>query len=589
YQIHDGLGASSWLDVTVNAGQNVNVKGMNVWSIADSGKRIDFEVGRGLNDTALYNVDASRNSFEPHIWDEDDTCLLVDTTELYIKGHHKNDLTFDDPFENPTGKWVMLKTTPKGFSIQERNYLVRLISVEDTQDPLFNEDITRLVWEEQQALPYEIDMDTLEVRGNLVPITAGKKMEKLFVIGIDPETLNLPTTEKNIPSRAIERVGPNGSISYLFSLPGTDSDPIVFLGDEPYKANAEVNLTEVEYDHTNDIWKSKNVKWNWKRSFLGTFSSQERDRDFTLDDGTWKRVVGYQRNAKEIVHIDYASNAGMTIRFGDDEFGMIPSEGTVFKVTYRLGVGKQGNIPEGSVTQFDNGFNYIDSINNPMPIKNGLEPEVPDEVRKLAPDAFREITFRAVRPDDYSEAAERLEWVQRAGASFRWTGSWLSAFVIPDPRNSVTLTYSQRRILIDQIERFRQAGREAFIFDPVYANIDLKVTICVAPNAYRGEVKEMVLMVLFGKKGINPSPGYFSPDRFTFGTKLERSTLEAVIQKVQGVRAVNKICFRRRGWFDWQEFTDLFYNPGKDSIIRLENSPLHPERGTLQLIMEGGA
>ena len=45
----------------------------------------------------------------------------------------------------------------------------------------------------------------------------------------------------------------------------------------------------------------------------------------------------------------------------------------------------------------------------------------------VAPEAFRAVTYRAVRPEDYAEAAERLPWVQRAGATFRWTGSWLTA------------------------------------------------------------------------------------------------------------------------------------------------------------------
>jgi hypothetical protein len=53
----------------------------------------------------------------------------------------------------------------------------------------------------------------------------------------------------------------------------------------------------------------------------------------------------------------------------------------------------------------------------------------------------------------------------------------------------------------------------------------------VATSSYRGEVEERVLLALFGVKGIRPKPVFFSPDNFTFGTPLELSQLEAVIQE----------------------------------------------------------
>src|SRR6185436_7842594 len=128
----------------------------------------------------------------------------------------------------------------------------------------------------------------------------------------------------------------------------------------------------------------------------------------------------------------------------------------------------------------------------------------------------------------------RLPWVQRAGASFRWTGSWLTAFATPDPKGAFVVTPQERADAFGQLDRFRQAGRPAYMLEPVYANLDLVITICVAGSAYRGEVEERVLKVLFGAKGVRPLLGFFSADNFTFGTPLERSQLEAVIQNVEG-------------------------------------------------------
>jgi hypothetical protein len=150
------------------------------------------------------------------------------------------------------------------------------------------------------------------------------------------------------------------------------------------------------------------------------------------------------------------------------------------------------------------------------------------------------------------------------------------------------LAEDERINLVNQLDRFRQAGREVYVIDPEYANIDLEIEICISPDDYPGEVKERVYEALLGKKGLRPVPGYFSPDRFTFGTFLDRSTLEAAIQSVTGVAAVEDISIRRRGWFDWREFTELSYDPGKNVIIRIANDSLHPERGTLKLYTHGG-
>jgi hypothetical protein len=598
YTIHDGLGASTWLNITVKAGQKGKLPaGADIWAMADNGMRVDYEVGCGLAEVTAnkkYVVDVKRNTFEPHIWDEDNTCLSVGTTELYIKGHHEDDLPLDDlSTDKKPGKWVLLKTSPKDASIPERAFMVRLIKVNDNKkqlkDPVFKKNITHLVWEKAQALPYEMDMTVLEVHGNQVPVTAGKTEMKRFVIGVEPDKLeDIPEKEKKNIVRAVEREGPNGSAAYLSSLPDSDSGQLVWLGDDPRNARPEIQLEEVKFDAKKGEWV-KVREWHWKRSFLGSPSSLPYDRDFTLEDGMWNRVVGYQRIGQEIKHIDYASGDGATIRFGDGEFGSVPAGETVFRVTYRLGNGRRSNLPAGSLKKLEGKYGFIQAVTNPLSAKDGMDPETFSEIRQLAPEAFRAIAFRAVRPEDYAGAAERLAWVQRAGATFRWTGSWLSAFVTPDPKGAVSVSESQRSELVNQLDRYRQAGREAYALEPRYANLDLEITVCVKPDAYCGEVKERVLEALLGKSGVRARSGFFSPDNFTFGTSLDRSSLEAVIQNVSGVRAVKGMRIHRRGWYTWKKFTELSEPVAKNEIIRIENDPLYPERGSLRLIMEGGA
>ena len=98
-----------------------------------------------------------------------------------------------------------------------------------------------------------------------------------------------------------------------------------------------------------------------------------------------------------------------------------------------------------------------------------------------------------------------------------------------------------------------------------------------------------MLEALFGRSGVRPMTGFFAPDRFTFGSPLVRSVLAAAIQSVPGVRAVEDIRIRRRGWFAWRPFTESEYRPGDAELIRVTNSALLPERGAVRLVMEGGA
>ena len=292
--------------------------------------------------------------------------------------------------------------------------------------------------------------------------------------------------------------GRDGTIRYLFTLPDSDVQSLVWLGDDPHKARPEIRLTELKFDSPNDCWTVKkdtdgqidlNDKahiWQHKQSFIGINSSESQDQHYVLEDGSWRRVVGYQRIGEEFVHRDYASNRGTTIRFGEGEFGKTPAEQTIFRVDYRLGSGRQSNVAADSLTQFWGGtplapsvkcdpilkkLDFIKTVTNPLPTENGLDAELPNDIRQSAPEAFRAVTYRAVRPEDYAEAAERLPWVQRAGAAFRWTGSWQTAFVTPDPLDRVTLEEPQRQALVEQLDRFRQAGREAYTLDPIYADL----------------------------------------------------------------------------------------------------------------------
>ena len=601
YEMHEGLAASTWLDITVKDGDSGNITaGADVWAESDKGDNVYHEVGNGLDDirnSKTFFVDAAINGLNPHIWDEDHQCLNVGATEIFVNGWHKANLPFNTTSDDDIPcRWMMLKTTPGDPSIKARRWMICVIEINELGDPLADDatcdQITQLIWQEAQALPFEMDMAAdFEVRGNLVPATAGKHSESWLVTGADIADLvpALPVAEKALFNRSIERVGADDSTMHLFTLPSSDETPLCWLGKDARSAIPEVHIAELQWNGMALEEKPVGADggWQWVRSFMDENASLPDDEHFTLEDGNWRRVVGYQRIGEEIIHQDYAGSDGKTIRFGDNAFGKVP-DNKMFKVSYRLGNGRSGNVAADTLVNFDSGsvsMNFVEGITNPFAVENGINAETIEEVKQLAPEAFRAVTYRAVREEDYREAAERLPWVQRAGAQLRWTGSWITTFATPDPLAAVTITETQREELAVQLDRFRQAGREAVVTDPDYADIDLIITICVQPSAYPGEVEARVLTSLVGNQ---KTRGFFSADNFTFGDPLRRSQLEAVVQRVPGVRATGEIQIRRRGYIDWTVLNGP-YQVGQREVLRLENDPDYPERGTLELIMEGGA
>lgn len=633
YYLNDGKGGSTWLDFTVNAAAPVHVisSGTPVWVQPPSvlpgetatkrrGRSPSvYEVGHGIvqghsgltpplgvlaSQSKIYpssdfNLRNGANELNAYQWDDNDKCLLVGSTSLHVSGHHAADLPLED-FTDPDvpGKWVVLKTNPNDASVPVRTWLVRLIRVTDEVDPLIPANITRLEWEDAQATPFEMELETLVVRGNIVPATAGETLESFFEIDPDPQALVLPPPppphdptdntyyNENFSSYAVERA------ARLFTLPGSEERDVVSHGRNLEHASPEVRV--MDGTRIAGVWITSS-EWEWKRALLGVNSSFPTDKHFTIDDGAWRRVAGYRRvdetgTVQEFIHFDYANGRGATVQFGTGEFGEVPTRGMNLRVVYRLGHGRGDNVAASSLNDFDSiALNFVTAVTNPFGVTDAVDPETFESARHVAPQAFRAETFRAVREEDYAAAVQKLDWVQRAGAKFRWTGSWLTLFATPDPKGSFSLTPAERLALERQLDRYRLAARETHGMDPKFANLDLEIHICVAPTSYRGEVKEAVLEALFGKRGVRAHLGFFSPDNWTFGDPLSRAKLEAVIQEVPGVRAVEEIYIRRRSWFAKRPFNELVYSVAKDEIIRVENDPQLPERGAVRLVMEGGA
>jgi hypothetical protein len=277
-----------------------------------------------------------------------------------------------------------------------------------------------------------------------------------------------------------------------------------------------------------------------------------------------------------------------TLRFGDDEYGMRPAEGTEFLATYRVGNGARGNIGAESIAHVVTDDTRVSSVTNPLPARGGTDPESIEHVRQSAPWAFR-TQERAITPEDYAEVAGRHPQVQRAAATMRWTGSWLTVFLNVDRLGGRAVDEEFKAELRRHLERFRLAGHDIEINGPSFVPLEVELFVCVLPDYFRSDVRGALLEILSNRQLPDGRQGLFHPDRFTFGQSVYLSTVQAAVQGVEGVRYVAVKKFTRFGsGSDFAGVEGGQLTIGRLEIARLDNDPNFPENGVLRLTLEGG-
>ena len=291
-----------------------------------------------------------------------------------------------------------------------------------------------------------------------------------------------------------------------------------------------------------------------------------------------------------VVEVD--NNGRAHLRFGDDELGRAPTVGEGFAATYRFGGGVAGNVGAEaiSVLVLDNSSvsGITITVRNPLPAQGGVDPESIEEVRMLAPAAFRQTIERAITAADYATIAERNPSLQRAAARLEWTGSWYEADVAVDPLGSEMTDDVLRRAVAKQLHRYRRMGHDVRVQRAVYVPLKVSIEACALPGYERGHVKAALLARL--GSGLAPcgTHGFFHPDELSFGDAVFLSRIIGAAQAVQGVECVTVTEFHRLFEPPNHEIDNGILPLASYEIAQLDNDPDHPERGQLRITIRGG-
>jgi hypothetical protein len=625
YALHDGCNARAWVQVKVTAGQTrppllelpklpkgtlmLTRSGDLPVQLAPNSKDLHDALAAGATvfETAHeIDLSADLNTLSLYTWGDLACCLPRGATRATLRGAHpdlhENAVLVFQEVWSPT-------TFKKQDADHAKRWAVRLIDVKAGVDPsgqLFDEpsvngpvDITEIAWDAADALPFPLCISVkarpgLEISvalGNIVLVDHGQtvrgeslgavRKSRLLRVAVASgaqscqraEGEPIPARFRPTLSKAPLTQGFNLAKDLTVALALDKSLNALPIQDEGWWS-ASALIARDPHDARPQIEKLEG-KLKSATSTLTSFWTVCRD------------LLNSNRIARDFV-VETENDGTAFLRFGDDVHGERPNEGTEFTASYRVGNGAAGNVGAQAIFHIvSSDTGVFDEVSNPMPAAGGIDPEDIEAARRDAPEAFR-TQERAVTAADYAAAAERRAEVQRAAATFRWTGSWHTVFVSADRFGGADVDAHFEARLRLYLERFRMAGYDLEVDAARNVALDIALHLCVLPGYFRSEVLRAVQLELGA--GVLPDGrlAVFHPDNFTFGDAVYLSRIVAVAQSVEGVEAVWVQKFERLGQPDTLPMESGVLPMGRLEIAQLANNPNFRERGRLTLEAGGG-
>ncbi len=592
YFVHNGTNARVWVQL-ISEADSVNVPAKTQIFSRLERTNIRIPPGSSALDDALrqhpivfetihpVTLFAAHNAMPFYMWSDRECCLPKGATFATLQGHLP-DLPNDAVliFEEQRGPL----TGEKEDADRTRRWAVRLTSVQTFDaasqpltDPLTGTQITNIEWMAEDALPFPFCLsgftdeehgaqfrDDLSIaHGNIVLADHGLTIAGESLGEVPPLQILLP------PDPGADRCHrpPPQFVRPRFR-PSLQGKPLTQAS--PYDS-AQPAATSLRVDPASALAAIT------LESTLGADTSEWKPQ---------RDLLGSAPDATEFV-VEIENDGVASLRFGDDEYGQLPEPGTAFEATYRVGNGSAGNIGAETLAHIVSNDPAITAVRNPLPAAGGIDPEAMADIRRDAPQAFR-TQKRAVTEADYARTAELDTSIQRAAATFRWTGSWHTVFITVDRLDGLPLTNDFEAQLRREIEPYRMAGHDLEIDSPHYVPLEIEMFVCVKPDYFRSDVEEALLDIFSNRTLADGRKGLFQPDFFTFGQTVYLSRLYAAAQAVAGVALVEIKVFQRQGLAATSGLKKGFINMDRLEIARLENDPNFPERGLFTLKLGGG-
>ncbi len=615
YSLHDGCNARAWVQVQVQGGSFVLARGSRLFtrtpdatpglvpaSTAErklrEGGALVFEVAR----TAMLDERCNRIDF--YTWGDQACCLPLGSTAATLRGRPPllaGDVLVLEEIASPT---TVDEAAAAADADRSRRWAVRLVNVTPDADPsggLFDTppsgaavDVTRIEWERADALPFALCLSAAAFPGRVVSVARGN-----MVLADHGETIG-PEVLPAVPA-ATRRYAPQARRADRCETPAAQPVAVRYrppLALSPVTQGFDLEaLLEALPGQAAPFWPAgligpldvRHALPQVRLLRLGRPEPWTAARDLLASGATALQFV-----------VETEHDSRSRLRFGDDRHGLAPNEGDVFEARYRVGNGAAGNVGAEAIAHLllepavyvAAGAVLPDAarvlaVRNPLAASGGTEPEDVEAARRDAPQAFR-TQERAVTAADYAAAAERSGEVQRAAASFRWTGSWHTVFVTADRPRGAGVDAAFETRLRRHLERFRMAGYDLEVDAPRFVALDVALHVCARPGHFRAPLLRAVRQRLSAQRLGDGTLGLFHPDNFSFGEPVYLSRIVAAVQAIEGVEAVRVQRFRRLVGGSPSTLDNGVIPVGRLEIAQLEQNPSFPEGGVLQIQIGGG-
>ena len=591
YPIHDGCNARAFVTLHVEAAAEGNVlpAGTTLLALADGGAPVrrtalldelplpGIEVFESLHDQTLH---AAHSRIAIHDFADPGYCLgrgatsaaLVNTPALALAPGDV--LILEEILSPATGK-------PADADASHR-HPVRLTSVSTGHDDLTHTDLLLVSWHQDDALPFPLCVSHEFEHGGAVvkeAIAVARGNVVLADHGLTrPWQAMVPDTVADDGPAGLRRhwrprlkdTGLAYSAPYDHDLATSAamSASAALQQDARVARPSHMRLQADDASLFGDQPDPTSAAWTPVRDLLGS-----------------------ERFAREFV-VETENDGSAWLRFGDNRFGAAPPAGQRLLARYRLGGGTRGNVGADAISALvsdDAALTLgVVGLRNPLPAQGGAEAEALDAIRLNAPEAFR-TQERAVTTEDYARAAERHHEVQRAVARLRWTGSWHTVFLMVDRRGGRAVDEAFKTELRSFLERFRLAGHDLAFADPVHVPLDIQLQVCAHKAYFATDVKAALIATFSAGQTRDGTPGFFHPDRYTFGTPLYLSAVVAAAMAVAGVASVQVKRFQRWGRKPNGERDAGLIGIGTLEVLRVDSDPSFHENGQISFVVEGGS
>ena len=575
YFMHDGCNARAWIHLrfeggalTVSEKTKLLTRCSNagvVVGLDEAAKIIEQQKPEVFETMFPLNLHPAHNEIKFYTWSDNECCLPKGATKATLYENpglslKKGDfLLFEEEKSPVTGE-------PEDRDPSHRQ-VVRLVDVVPTTDDLYDPPVpvVNIQWHEDDALTLPFCISTvIETGVTLTPVENISIARSNIVLADHGQTI----TEK-------ETFTPDQIKNRLPAPLRLSEGPITCT--EGFNPEAEVSAA---YAMRRKLHRCCQVT-----KLIGDPDGEAIEWDAQKD------LLASDQFAREFV-VETESDGTAYIRFGDGILGKEPDNEKKYGACYRVGNGTAGNVGAGAIAHIVpqvGGSIAITKVSNPLPAHGGTNPETIEEVRQFAPQAFR-IQERAVTEQDYADVAMRYPEIQKAVATFRWTGSWFTVFLVVDRKAGkfVTGDAQFRNDMYEHMEKYRMAGFDLELEDPVYVPLDIALKVCVKSGYFKSDVKEVLLKVFSSYEWGPGRRGFFHPDNLTFAQPVYLSRIYETAAKVEGVASVEVTRFQRWGEEPNNELEKGVLKTGKAEIVRLDNDRNYPENGKIEFNMQGG-